>query len=94
MVATLEMLKSGVFNVGRQFGDGSVAYFRATASPTVLRGLGLDESRVYNIDTKEVIPDEYVENGMFTILDKDDFNNISELDKYLNGGVAGECFEP
>ena len=93
MVATLEMLRSGVFNVGREYGDGSISYFRATASPTVLRGLGLDETRVYNIDTNEIVPEEYIEQGLFNIIDSDDFNSISELDKYLNGGVKGECFE-
>lgn len=93
MVATLEMLRSGVYNIGRKYDDGSVSWFRATASPTVLRGLGLDETKIYNLDTKEIIPEECFEKYEFNIFDREDFNEFSSLDVYLNGGVAGECFE-
>ena len=92
MVATLEVLKSGVFNVCRKFEDGSVVYFKATAAPSVLRGLGLSENHVYNLDTKTIINEELVQNGTLTILEDEDIKAMKELDVYLNGGVNGDIF--
>ena len=94
MVATLELLRSGVYTVNREFEDGSCAWFRATASPSVLRSMGLDETKIYNLDAQTIVPEELVNEEKLNIVDREDLMEFSELDRYLNGGVKGECFKP
>lgn len=92
MVATLEKLQEGIFTVSKEFGDGSVSWFRCTASPTILYKMNLDTERVYNVDTAKPIPMQEILDGKLNIVEDKDVEGFNPLDKYLNRGVAGECF--
>lgn len=91
MVATLELLQFGVCTISRKFEDGSRIWFPATASPTILSRYNLPTG-IFNIDNKEEIPLEDIEGGLYEVVEKEDIEQFSKLDKYLNGGVVNGTF--
>lgn len=92
MVATLEMLQSGVVTLGKKFGDGSIVWCNATASPSYLWEKGLDHTKIYNLDSNTAIPLEEILTGNYVILEECNVTAISMLDKFINRGVHNEYF--
>ena len=94
MALTLEDLKGGVLLLCRKFEDGSTALFRATASETFLKENRLAPNRIYNLDTMTVIDEKVILDGSCEIVNENyKDTKMSLLDRYMNRGVAGECFK-
>jgi len=93
MVVTLELLQSGRLLISKRFGDGSVTTFHATASNALLDKYGLPRDCICNLDTKRIIPEGEILDGSCEVIEEQDTLGFSRLDKYINRGVAGECFE-
>lgn len=93
MVVTLELLKSGQLLISKRFEDGSVATFNATASDNLLQRNGLPTGCICNLDTKKVISELDVLDGSCEVIERIDVDKFNILDRYINRGVAGECFE-
>lgn len=93
MVITLEMLQKGILLVSKKFSDGSVCTFHATASPNIIMQKRLIVGKIYNLDTMKVIQEEEIFDGSCSVIDASDIEGFNRLDKYMNRGVAGECFK-
>lgn len=93
MVVTLDLLKAGQLLIAKRFDDGSVVTFNATASPNLLDKYGFPRDCICNLDTMKIISASDILDGSCEVIEKPDIDKFNMLDRYLNRGVAGGCFE-
>lgn len=85
MASVLERLKLGIQDVKVTYGDGSVYFFKCTANHMVLRNRGLPEDGIYNLNRNRKLFEDEVDS--LEIMEYDEVDECSELDKYINKGL-------
>jgi hypothetical protein len=85
----LDELNKGIRIILKKYKDGSCIWWKTTLNKDILQTLELQQGVLYDIETKERLRWELLEN--IEIVDSEFIDNLPSLDKFICGGVKN-CF--